>query len=97
MRDQPVDLPVHSRLLIRHNADQTLSSRGFTQRSQPASTAASTRPRFWGIIVGTHDFRGDELDLMYPAQDAHAIHDALTLAAMGLFGPENVEMKLENE
>lgn len=78
------------------NASGYLSSRG-------ASTAFMDEmlgeddgppPHFWAVIIGTHDYKGDALDLRYPAKDAQSMATALRIASEQLFGPENTHVTL---
>ena len=40
---------------------------------------------FYGIVVGTSDYDGEQLDLAYAGKDAVSMHQALSLAAKELF------------
>lgn len=53
-----------------------------------------TRPKLFAIVVGTANYRGERLDLMYADKDARLFSDALRQSAAALFGPENIEIEL---
>lgn len=40
---------------------------------------------FYGIVVGTSDYDGDQLDLAYAGKDAISMHEALSIAGKELF------------
>ncbi len=51
-------------------------------------------PQFYGLIIGTSDYRGEALDLSYADKDAADIGNSLNLAAGQLFGRSNVHINI---
>ncbi|MCR9253365.1 MAG: caspase family protein [bacterium] len=51
-------------------------------------------PTMYGIIVGTSDYLGVNLDLDFPDKDAATISESLELAAKNLLGTERTNFKL---
>jgi WD40 repeat protein len=47
----------------------------------------------YALVVGTSNFRGDQLNLRYPDKDANAFAEALELAGRPLFG-DNMDIRL---
>lgn len=47
----------------------------------------------YALVVGTSNFRGDQLNLRYPDKDANAFAEALQLAGKPLFG-DNMDIRL---
>jgi len=76
--------------------DGLSSPRGVATRS--ARAASDDAPReplaFWGIFVGAHDYRGEALDLTFPANDARALHDTMGLAATTEIYRRGVNLRL---
>lgn len=54
----------------------------------------TTVPTFYGLVVGTSDYRGTTLDLSFADKDATDIANAVHLAANSLFGSDHVNMSL---
>lgn len=48
---------------------------------------------FYGIVVGTSDYDGDQLDLAYAGKDAVSMHQALSIAAKELF-QDRIDIRL---
>lgn len=66
-------------------------------------TSAATRrnpirkkyePKFYALVVGTSNYRGERLDLTYADKDAEAIANALELTSKELFGIQKTEVEL---
>ncbi len=77
-----------------YNAEGYLASRGRLGSFASRHRAPPEPPQFWAVVVGTHDYRGDELDLRFPAKDAQAMHKALSAASANLFGEERTHLQL---
>lgn len=56
----------------------------------------SFKPRLFGIVVGTSNYRGEELDLKFADKDAEYFSKALIQTGKLLFGEESVEVRLLN-
>lgn len=72
-----------------------VSSRGLDvvlPASDPERDAAP--PELWAVIVGTSDYAGEALDLMYPGRDATRIGEAVALAGRRGFGGDRVHVSL---
>jgi WD40 repeat protein len=87
--------------VIGYNADNYLSSRLITTDHLPMQRVGGdkslfdqliTVPKLYALVVGTANYRGDELDLKYADSDAIRFADALSQTASGLFGEENVSI-----
>jgi hypothetical protein len=87
--------------VIGYNADNYLSSRLITTDHLPMQRVGGdkslfdqliTVPKLYALVVGTANYRGDELDLKYADSDAIRFADALGQTASGLFGEENVSI-----
>lgn len=53
-------------------------------------------PELYAVCIGTSDYLGDQLDLMYPDKDAEAMHQALLASGRALFGAKAVHAYLLN-
>ena len=53
-------------------------------------------PALFGIIIGTSEYHGDDLDLKYASKDAQEFAKALILVGEKLFGRDYVNVKLLN-
>lgn len=51
-----------------------------------------TNPKLYGLVIGISDYRGDDLDLEFASNDAHAMANAISMAANDLLGNENVQV-----
>ena len=91
--------------VVAWNTEGYLSSRPDTIHYIPSSKTAKgvevvssaksfSKPHLYGLVVGTSDYAGNEIDLQYAAKDATAFHEALTLGAKRLFDEENVSVSL---
>jgi len=51
-------------------------------------------PQLYALVVGTSDYRGDELDLNYAAKDANDFAKALQIVGDKFFGADKVDLRL---
>ena len=51
-------------------------------------------PRFIGIVIGTHNYRGERLDLKYAAEDANEVAHVFEKSAQAYLNAANVSMYL---
>lgn len=49
-------------------------------------------PQLYGIVIGTSDYAGNDIDLKFAAKDAVAFANTLGISATRLFGKENVHI-----
>ena len=71
------------------------SPRGGSVRSaRPSENVAREPIAMWGLFVGVHDYRGEDLDLTFPSGDARAMYEATTLAATEDIYRRGVNMRL---
>jgi WD40 repeat protein len=79
-----------------YDGGDEISSRGekdvFEGFSSPSLDQEA--PKFFALLVGTSDYRGDEIDLKFAAKDAKDFGAALELAASSLFGAENTQVRI---
>jgi len=91
--------------VVAWNAEGYLSSRPDTVHYTPSSKTAKgvevvpsaksfSKPHLYGLVVGTSDYAGNEIDLQYAAKDATAFYEAIMLGTNRLFGEENVSLSL---
>lgn len=69
------------------------SSRGTGSSSSSPNSSRSRRPHLYGLIVGTANYSGEDLDLAYSDKDAAAIYQALKSSGKALFG-ERIHIQL---
>ena len=60
----------------------------------PINLNRTYKPHFYGIVVGTSDYKGESLDLTFSSKDAHDIAESFGAVASNLFGEDNVHIKL---
>lgn len=72
----------------------TFASRGENNATQKIDLNRLYIPNFYGIIIGTSDYRGEKLDLTFAAKDANDMAAAMNDIAVNLFGEDNVHIKL---
>jgi WD40 repeat protein len=95
VRGDPRQLPGMRNIIevYAYNADGTLRSRGVTAKyTAPGKIDAPAR--LFGVVVGTADYEGDQIDLRYAAKDAADFATALRVAAGELLGKQQVSVKL---
>ncbi len=59
-------------------------------------TITKYEPKFYALVIGTSNYRGEALDLTYADKDAKDMANALELASEELFGAKNAEVLLLN-
>lgn len=72
---------------INKNKKTSATSRPLLYNRQP-------QPRFFALVIGTSNYRGDAMDLTYADKDAADIANALQLSANVLFGDDNTAITL---
>jgi WD40 repeat protein len=71
-----------------------LRSRGIPIVIYEPGTGPRRQPRVWAMTVGTSDYDGDALDLMYADKDAQAFAEALRVAVRGLWPDDPIGKRL---
>ncbi len=84
--------------IVTTNASKSLRSPNYTISYTPKPKSgfgnSIERPRLYALIVGTSNYRGDQLDLNYAAKDAEDMASALKLGGSKLFGKQYVNIHL---
>jgi hypothetical protein len=75
-----------------HYTPVTKEARGVGIASKKQTPAPP--PALWGIVVGTSDYAGDQIDLKFAAKDAADFSQAVVAGARRLFGAGRVNMEL---
>ena len=80
--------------VIAYNSDGSITSPETIVFYTPPGSKPIEAPSFWGIVMGVHDYVGDQLDLRYAAKDASDMKKALEVSASRLFGVDKVDITL---
>ena len=91
--------------VIAWNKEEWISSKPQTiyytllqTKGEIASSTASKKlgeiPRIFGLVIGTSDYTGQQIDLNYAAKDAIDFANALKISSENLFNKENSFIKL---
>jgi len=67
-----------------------------SSKSKKLNLKNKHEPKFYALVIGTSNYRGEKLDLSYADKDAEDIANALTLASEELFGTKFSEVELLN-
>lgn len=70
-----------------------LNSKGAIANATTTKTNAEP-PRLFGLIIGTSDYTGEQIDLRYAAKDAADFSNALRTSSENLFGNKNSFIEL---
>ncbi len=73
-----------------------ISARGTNTDKKKLSIRRKPQPKFYALVIGTSNYRGETLDLSYADKDAKDIANALRLTSDELFGEANTEIVLLN-
>jgi WD40 repeat protein/uncharacterized caspase-like protein len=73
-----------------YTIDNAVSSRGLIIL-EDKTNMITTRPNLYAVMVGVSDYKGTDLDLKYPADDANDISAAVSIAARKYFNGDSTE------
>jgi WD40 repeat protein len=59
-----------------------------------AGFSSVSKPTLYGIVIGTADYKGIEMDLKYADKDATSFYKALAQSGAALFGSKNTNLQL---
>ncbi len=93
IKDHPYLIPGEENIVTvqAYNEGGYLVSKG-TEVTYTPPDESTNPPRLFGIVVGSSNYRGEELDLNYAAKDAGDFANALQMVGVKLFGKENVDI-----
>ncbi len=73
-----------------YTADNTISSRGLII-NEDKTKETTAPPNLYAVMVGVSDYKGNDLDLRYPAKDAKAISAVVAVAARKFLNKDGTE------
>jgi len=76
------------------SASGVLRSRALDVAVTAAGEALEDAPDLWVLLVGSGDYRGDDLDLKYASHDANRLARALAVAGTRGFGADRTHLRL---
>ena len=80
--------------VVAYNSEGSITSPETRVFYTPPAPEPVEAPSLWGIVMGVHDYAGDQLDLRYAAKDAADMARALEVSASRLLGTDKVDITL---